>query len=185
MKRVFYTKQGDNGTSRINKTKTISKTDPILVVLGGLDELNSFLGLVRTQRMSVRAKNAVRMIQGDLFVMQAHVASLMIADVRVTKEFPMTAVSRLEKETDELERIVKPEHKFVITGSNQASAWLDCGRAMSRRVERDMVRLCKTKHGKGISWIALAYANRLSSILYALARYEAKRKRIQEEHPTY
>lgn len=183
MKRVFYTKKGDKGISHINKTKTISKTDPALGVLGGLDEVNSLLGLVRAQRISRRAKKAVRILQEDLFVMQAHIASLLMDGRSEKREFPLSAVVHLEKEIDVLERIVKPKRKFVIAGSNPASAWLDYARAVSRRVERDMVRLCKTKHGKWISWTARAYANRLSSMLYALARYEAKR--IQEEHPTY
>lgn len=182
---VFYTKQGDTGTSRITQTRTVSKTDPVIVVLGGLDELNSFLGLVRTQPVSPRAKKMLRVVQEDLFMIQANIALLLVGGKQSKKIFALERVSVLEKEIDALETIVKPARSFVISGSCPGSAWLDYARAMARRVELSVVRLCKTKNGKGISWVMPAYLNRLSSVLYALARYESKSRGKKEERPRY
>ena len=196
MERIFYTRCGDKGTSRVTKTKIVAKTDPVIGVLGDLDELNSLFGLVRTQKISAHSKKVLRFVQEDLFIIQAQIALLLIGGSQKMKAFPLDKVGRLEQEIDVLEKIVKLKRKFVVAGSNEASAWFDYCRAVSRRVERSTVKLCKTadnrasifakaSEGRGISWTILAYLNRLSSLLYALARREAKRKGVLEEHPRY
>lgn len=179
---ISYTGKGDKGISSVGKKK-ISKTDPALAALGDLDELNSFLGLARAQSVSTDIKNTLRELQEDLFIVQAEVAAAVFGSgpnnsPSVRKE----KVSKLEKHLEVLEGKYPLARKFVVPGASLGSAWLDVARTVARRAERSVVSASRKYKFQPAM---MAYLNRLSSILFMLARVASLGKRKSEEHPTY
>jgi cob(I)alamin adenosyltransferase len=176
---MLYTRKGDGGTSGLFGTKErIPKNNPIYDVLGTLDELNSLLGLCRaksTQYHYFDIHTALLHVQQCLFVVQAEFAG-------APKELGQEAVKELENTIDTIETILQGPHSFVVPGSTELSALLDCARAVSRRVERTAI---EASSWRNVSLATYAYLNRLSSLLYALARYAALHEGGQESLPTY
>lgn len=179
---LFYTGKGDQGESELMKGRKTDKTRLEMAVLGDLDELNSLLGLVRSQIASQEHKKIVRDIQDDLFTVQANIAVLMYPENFKVPEFKPEKVKQLETLIDAFERAVNPEKGFIVTGENQDAAWFDFARTVARRAERSALRLNKETPLKPE---VLSYLNRLSSILFALARISAKTAEAKEEHPGY
>lgn len=182
LKRLFYTGKGDKGVSEI-EGKKIHKASVAIEAVGCLDEVNSLLGLVKTQALPQGYKDILEQVQENLFIIQAHVGVLMIGKFKAPK-FSAAKVKDIEKLIDGLEKKVKPEKGFIISGSNEASSWLDFARTVVRRAEVSMVKLDR-RHKRKLEPVILAYLNRLSSLLYAMARYAAKTKHSSERHPKY
>jgi cob(I)alamin adenosyltransferase len=90
--------------------------------------------------------------------------------------------NRLESTIDEIERLVGNPHSFLIPGSTETSAYLDYARSLSRRAERRVLDVHAIEY---VSSHALIYLNRLSSLLYALARYVARVEMAKELSPSY
>lgn len=177
---LFYTGRGDKGSSYIGKQK-VPKDSPIVEALGDLDELNSLLGVVRTQVRRPTLQKKLQGVQENLFIIQARIAWLMypkFPSPQMTKD----KVRVMEREIDAIEKKIKPARGFVISGSDLTASWLDMLRAVSRRAERRAVKLHKTHT---LPQEIITYLNRLSSYLYALAREEAAVKKVKESHPTY
>ncbi|OGN03467.1 MAG: ATP:cob(I)alamin adenosyltransferase [Candidatus Yanofskybacteria bacterium RIFCSPHIGHO2_01_FULL_42_12] len=187
---IFYTRKGDDGRSRIGK-KVVSKTCLEVEALGQLDELNSMVGVLKSGKVSGILKKHLHEIQENLFIIQSHVANLMLGSKFKVPKFSAeggsasggerSKVEEAEKIIDEIERKLPPLKKFVISGINQTSAWLDLLRAKSRNVERKILEIRNSK--LEIDASILAYINRLSSLFFALARWEANGKK--EQHPKY
>lgn len=176
---LFYTKKGDKGKSYIGK-KVVDKTCLEVEALGQLDELNSMTGLVKSRRISPALKSALHQIQENLFIIQAHVAELMLNTGFKTPEFSSVKIKEAENLIDSIEKKLKPARKFVISGTNQTSAWLDFLRAKSRNVERSVLRMAKASK---LDPEIKKYLNRLSSLFFALARWEARGGK--EQNPKY
>ncbi|MDP3697742.1 MAG: cob(I)yrinic acid a,c-diamide adenosyltransferase [Candidatus Taylorbacteria bacterium] len=176
---VFYTGKGDKGKSYIGK-KSVSKTCLEVEALGQLDELNSILGVLKSQNISKDLKNILHRVQENLFIIQSHAANLMLGESFKVPEFKSLKVREVEKIIDAIEQKLPPLKKFVISGTNQTSAWLDLLRAKSRNVERSVLKI---KHIKLLNSDIRAYLNRLSSLFFALARREAKGGK--EKNPSY
>ena len=181
-KRLFYTGKGDKGVSEI-EGKKIYKASLEIEAVGFLDEVNSLLGLVKTQSLPKGYRDILEQVQENLFIIQAHVGVLMMGKF-TAPPFSLKKVKEIEKLIDGFEKKVKPEKGFIIAGSNEASSWLDFVRSVVRRSEVVMVKLDR-KHRKKLEPAILAYLNRLSSLLYAMARHAAKTKHSAEQHPTY
>ena len=179
---LFYTGKGDGGESELMKGRKVDKTCVEIESLGDLDELNSLLGLIRSRVNDESHKGIIRNIQEDLFTIQANVAVLMYPETFKVPEFKAEKVKELETIIDEFEKEVNPEKGFVITGEHEDAAWFDYARAVCRRAERSTLKLNKTRPVKPE---ILAYLNRLSSMLFALARIAAKKLGVSEDHPTY
>ena len=175
----FYTGKGDKGRSYIGK-KSISKTCLEVEALGQLDELNSMIGVLKSQKISKNLKEILHKIQENLFTVQSHVANIMLDNKFKVPEFKIIKVKEIEKIIDDIEQKLPPLKKFIISGTNQTSAWLDLMRAKSRNVERSVLKI---KRVNQLNQEVKTYLNRLSSLLFALARYEAKAKK--EHNPTY
>ncbi|MBI4138393.1 MAG: cob(I)yrinic acid a,c-diamide adenosyltransferase [Candidatus Wildermuthbacteria bacterium] len=176
----FYTGKGDAGQSLIGGKK-YPKDSPIVMALGDLDELNSFLGLARSSCESKTLNKKLFAVQEDLFIIQARVAWLMFQKFRAP-QMTQEKVSMLEQAIEEMEKQIDPERGFVVPGEHAVSAWLDVARAVSRRAERSIVALSGRRK---IPREILAYMNRLSSYLYALARMEIAKAKIRERKPHY
>lgn len=177
---LFYTGKGDKGESFIGGKK-YPKDSPIIEALGDLDELNSLLGVVKAQAHKPSLAKKLERVQENLFIIQARIAWLMyprFPSPQMTKE----KIKEMEQEINAIEKKIKPERGFVISGSDPIASWLDMLRAVSRRVERRVVKLHKAR---ALPQEIIVYLNRLSSYLYALARAEAAVKKIKEPRPTY
>ena len=176
---LFYTGKGDRGSSLVGKKK-YPKDSPILEALGDLDELNSLLGVIRaTAKKGLNQK--LFLLQEDLFIIQAQVAWLMFKKFK-SPQITEQKIQKMEQEIDEMEKKIKPQRGFIISGENEQASWLDYARAVSRRAERSVVKLNK-KHK--LPQELAAYLNRLSSYLYALARLEISKSKIRERKPQY
>ncbi len=176
---LFYTRKGDKGVSHIGKTK-VSKTCLEVEALGQLDELNSMIGILKSQKTSKELKNILHQIQENLFIVQAHVANIMMGQSFQAPSFKSLKINEAEKIIDRIEKKLKPIRGFIISGVNQTSSWLDFLRAKSRNVERSVLKIGKVEK---LNPDIKAYLNRLSSLLFALARWEARDKK--EKHPSY
>src|SRR5690606_35941063 len=151
--------------------------------LGTLDELNCLLGVCRTNAFAALVGIApgrmlaevIHSLQEDLFMIQAELAG---SDKRISEE----RVGELESDINHIETMLPPIKSFLVRGATRLSARLDLSRTVARRAERAVVRL-GTAHP--VSEPARAYLNRLSSMLYALARLAAHLEGGGEAPPRY
>jgi cob(I)alamin adenosyltransferase len=182
----FYTGKGDKGTTTLFDSKSgarVSKSSPIFECLGQLDELNAVVGWCKVacpknfkvHKMS--GKDILLDVQNHLFTIQAEAAG-------AQKSVPLGSVERISTLIKEIERSLPPVKTFLISGGTEFSARLDIARAISRRAERRLVTLHESSE-RAISETSRAYANRLSSLLYALTRLENHRAGVTETPPSY
>lgn len=177
---LFYTGKGDKGESFVGGKK-FDKSSIEIEMLGDLDELNSLIGLVKNQKLSKDFKKILEVIQEDLFIIQANAAAFIFSKHKPLL-FKKEKIIWLEKIINDFEKKIKPERSFVISGTDEISAWLDLLRAVSRRVERKAVQFSKKRK---LSPEILAYLNRLSSLFFAMARMAAKKSGKKEKSPNY
>lgn len=184
---MLYTKKGDKGTTKtFSCDQRISKSSIITEALGALDETNAFLGLARARtkektfeikKKTIKFSELLLEVQQNLFIVQAEVAG---ATMSIEKE----KVSEIEKIVDGIEKILPPIKTFFISGATKDGAVLDIARTVARRAERRVIAVHEEKKVK-ISDETLAYLNRLSSLLYALARLASHIEGAEEIKPDY
>lgn len=178
----YYTGNGDWGASTVG-LKKISKTSVVMTALGDLDELNSLLGVIKCQHKKFnknKFNKIINDIQENIFIVQAHVAAEMFGKLYKPPKFSKGNVAELENLIYIFEKQLKPVKKFIVPGSNESSAWLDYSRAVARRAERSVLIYSKKRK---ISPEIIFYLNRLSSLLFVIARVSAKRQK--EQNPRY
>lgn len=164
----FYTRGGDTGYTdllggRVPKYAARPET------FGTIDEATSVIGFARSLAGSERTQAILIDVQRDLYLMMAELA--FAPDMQQTR-YHITAehVARIEAETDALEADVPLPPHFILPGDSQGGAILDVARTVVRRAERLAVRLAHD--GEVENDQLLAYLNRLSSLLFILARFE-------------
>lgn len=176
---MLYTGKGDGGTTTTfgRDQKRISKASEVPEALGALDELNAFLGFARMRaEQNERIAKELREIQELLFIAQAEIGG---AD----KRLPADAVEKANALIHAIEKEIPPLKGFSIAGGTELSALLDVARTIARRAERRVVAAAET--GREISELTRAYLNRLSSVLFALARLANHLSGVAEENPRY
>ncbi|MFZ2072426.1 MAG: cob(I)yrinic acid a,c-diamide adenosyltransferase [Minisyncoccia bacterium] len=183
---MLYTRKGDDGTTKtFGCDQRISKSSAIAEALGSLDEANSFLGLCKIksekEKLLLPDNNSVAKtihnVQKNLFIIQAEIAgSPMSIEENKIKE--------MEKIIDDIEKELPPIKSFFISGGAKLAAYFDIARTILRRAERRVVEVSEEKKVK-VSEFSSAYLNRLSSLLYALARLTNHKFGIKEESPDY
>ncbi len=182
---ALYTKKGDDGTTTtFGCNQRMSKSSAIAEALGTLDEANSYLGMCKVLASEEsfmlydrKVSNIVHELQDDLFTAQAELAG---ADKRLTKE----KVEWLEEIIARIEEKLPPINSFFIAGGTELACRFDFARTLARRAERRVVGVSDEKVQK-VGKHTLAYLNRLSSVLYAFARYANHQKGITEYAPDY
>ena len=171
MKRI-YTKTGDRGETGLLHGGRVSKSGPCIAASGAVDEAVSAMGLARALSADERVTSLLREAQREMIAVGAEISAGGSDDVperhfaSVTPE--MTA--RLEREIDGLAREVEPPAELVIAGASPASAAIDVARTMVRRAERAAVALQEAGLLRNAE--VLAYLNRLSDLVFMLARFE-------------
>ncbi|QQR82841.1 cob(I)yrinic acid a,c-diamide adenosyltransferase [Candidatus Campbellbacteria bacterium] len=178
---MLFTRKGDDGTSGLFGTRDrLAKDSPLFEALGTVDELNSLLGLCfatshHAKTGTIQIAAIVRTIQEHLFIVQAELAGV---DKTITPEHVMW----LEQVSNDIEAIIGSPTTFLIAGGTELSGLLDVARAVSRRAER---RVISARDIQAVSNTTSAYLNRLSSVLYALARYASWNEDVHEKAPSY
>lgn len=185
MKTIFYTGKGDKGASAMGKKK-IPKDNSLFHVLGTLDEVNSWVGFARTEALKNKKKYAwvvatLLEVQESLFVAQAQVAAIGMGwkpKIRITEKHIEEAHARIANVDERVPQL----KNFVIPGGSELSSRIDIARTISRRLERMAVAFSKKKK---VRPELLQYLNRLSSVLFALARFVEFVQKIKYQHPRY
>jgi cob(I)alamin adenosyltransferase len=177
---MLYTGKGDTGTTTAFgcDQQRISKSSELPEALGALDELNAFLGFVKMRSVGEpRIANILLEAQETLFIIQAEVAG---ADKRAGKD----SVEKIETIVNAIEKEIPPLKGFSIAGGTELSALLDVARTLTRRAERRLIAVEETQT-RELSSETKAYMNRLSSLLFALARLANHLAGVAEENPRY
>jgi len=182
---MLYTRKGDKGmTTVFGCDQRISKSSAIAEALGALDETNSFFGLCKVHKESASLKlsavsfsEIIQDVQQNLFIIQAEIAGS-------KKTIEENKIKEIEKIIDEIEKTLPLIKTFFISGGTELSALFDIARTIARRAERRVVEVSEEGKQK-ISENSLSYLNRLSSLLYALARLTNHKSGITEQIPDY
>ena len=173
----IYTRTGDTGETSLFSGDRARKDDPRVDAYGEVDELNAWLGLARASQLDPALDAELIQIQRDLFALGAQLADP--ADKlapRVTKAIVGDDdIVRLEQSIDRLEEELSPLRRFILAGGTQAGAALHVARTVCRRAERRMVAL-----DPPVQPVLLRYVNRLSDLLFVLARVVNHRGGVPE-----
>lgn len=163
-----YTKFGDSGKTMLIGGEVVSKSSLRVISYGDLDELNSILGVASSGNISEPVKKIINEIQNDLFIMGADLAST--KDIKVPR-IKKTKINKLERIIDKYNIKVGALKEFILPSGSQIGSYLHLARTICRRCERQIVKLNETE------WVnpnVMIYINRLSDLLFVLARYENK-----------
>lgn len=167
------TKRGDSGWTDMLFGGRVRKDHLRVHAVGTLDELNSLLGLAKATVRRKRLRRIIHAVQWDLFIVSSEVITLPRNLARLERRVDDKSVKRLNSLIVEFERKIKLEGCcFLIPGENKASALLDVCRTVARRAERLAVALRWRNNVPNRR--VLAYLNRLSDLLYVLARSEER-----------
>ena len=160
------TKTGDKGSTSLWSGERIKKNDARVEAYGTIDELNSFIAEARHYVKSEKVKEIIAEIQNDLFKVGGTLASISEFKFPVSEE----DVARITGYVHQIEKSVTLKG-FVIPGTTVQSAKLDICRTISRRAER---RILTLDQESSVSHFLKQYVNRLSDLLYMMARWEEK-----------
>ncbi|HEX2702434.1 MAG TPA: cob(I)yrinic acid a,c-diamide adenosyltransferase [Solirubrobacteraceae bacterium] len=165
----IYTKLGDSGETHLGDMSRVAKTDPRIEACGDVDELGAHIGVAITQPgMPKRTIEWLKRIQNDLFDLGADLA-VPAGDTKERLRIIPSQVEWLEGACDEVNETLEPLRSFLLAGGNAAAASLHVCRTVCRRAERRVVAL-----GDDANPEVLRYLNRLSDLLFILARDAAR-----------
>ncbi len=168
----IYTRIGDKGETTLSDGRKILKDDPRVEAYGSIDELNSIIGLVIAYSDDAELKEILIKAQRDLFIIGSELAcSKQIPSINPQK------ISDLEAIINRIDEKLPPLRHFILPGGTKTAALLHVARTVCRRVERVVVALLKKEK---INRQIIIYLNRLSDLLFVLARNENRKKRIEE-----
>ena len=176
----IYTGRGDEGETDLQDMSRVSKASPRIEAYGTVDELNAFVGSVRptghddVDELLCEVQNSLHVVQADF------------ANPSPDEDDPQlrdSHVERLEGSIDVFDAELDPLESFIIPGGSTPGARLHQARAVCRRAERRAVALDGAE--AGVNRTAIVYLNRLSDLLFTLARAVNQREGVPEENPTY
>ena len=161
---------GDDGFTDLLGPERVAKYDLRPETYGTLDEATSALGLARALSQQERIREILMHVQHDLYLMMAEVATPLAQIEKIPYRIKPEQADWLDTTIRELEGEVEMPKQFVLPGASTASAAIDVGRTIVRRAERHAVELVHREQMPAGN--VLRYLNRLSSLLFVLARYE-------------
>jgi cob(I)alamin adenosyltransferase len=159
----IYTRGGDAGETSLGDGSRVPKTHPLVAAFGVVDELNAHVGLARAAGMPPETDALLGRVQNELFDVGADLAVPYVGNedrLRITQD----AIERLEQEIDAANEALPELKSFVLPGGSERAARLFFARAVCRRAERTVLSVSDT------SPLAAVYLNRLSDLLFVLAR---------------
>ncbi len=164
----IYTKTGDKGTTALVGGRRVSKGDTKIESYGTVDELNSWIGLVRDQPINESRRDTLKEIQDRLFTIGADLAS----EPEQVRKKPIPSlleedITLLENEMDKMDSELPPLRAFVLPGGHQSVSFAHIARTVCRRAERLVIRLSEEEE---VNPMVIKYLNRLSDYLFVLSR---------------
>lgn len=171
----IYTKTGDDGTTGLQGGSRISKSNPRIIAYGAVDEINSSLGIVISNTLDNDISELLTKIQNDLFVAGSDLSNLDI----VTSKNRITSkmVEYLENKIDQFEKELTPITKFILPGGHPIASQVHFARTVTRRAETMVIALSEKEN---VNAECKKYLNRLSDLLFVLARVINKRNGITD-----
>jgi len=161
----IYTRTGDQGTTGLGDGSRVDKDVPRIEAIGTVDELNAALGLLAAEEIPKNIHSLIIDIQNNLFDLGGELSipgHTMVLDKHV---------SYLEQNLDELNEQLEPLKEFILPGGSKAVATCHLARSVCRRAERRVFTLSRNSN---VSPVASQYLNRLSDLLFVIARYLGK-----------
>jgi cob(I)alamin adenosyltransferase len=163
----IYTRAGDAGETSLGEGSRVPKTDLRIEAYGSVDELNSLLGLVLAGGLPEEFRPWLEQVQNDLFDLGADLSVPLEDERRERLRVTSGQVERLEELCDLVNSRLEPLRSFILPGGTEVASRLHVARAVCRRAERRAAALAQAED---VNPAALAYLNRLSDLLYILAR---------------
>lgn len=171
----IYTKTGDKGETGLASGHRLSKDHLRIQAYGDIDELNAILGVCRSYQPHPEIDGLLHLLQRELFTLGADLATPLDSPVRVPR-IGEEYIANLEQRIDAMDEKLVPLRQFILPGGCIAASHLHHARTVCRRAERTIVALQKTEHiGESVG----KYMNRLSDLLFTMARYA----NMLESHP--
>ncbi|MBP6030033.1 MAG: cob(I)yrinic acid a,c-diamide adenosyltransferase [Sphingobium sp.] len=166
----IYTRTGDDGTTGLVDGSRVGKHDPLCQAVGDVDEANSAIGMAMAALGECDEAALLRRIQNDLFDLGADLATPVTdgADPEWALRITAAQAERLEREIDRLNEALPSLDSFILPGGSAAAAAVHLARAIVRRAERSVVAAAEAR---AINPPARTYLNRLSDLLFVLARH--------------
>lgn len=174
----IYTKTGDKGqTSLIGGTR-VPKSDVRIEAYGTVDELNSYIGLVRDQAVNLPRRDLLKEVQDRLFTVGASLATDPAkAGKKPIPDLLETDIALLESEMDKMDAELPELRHFVLPGGHQSVSYCHLARTVCRRAERAVIRL---EDSEPVDDLVVKYLNRLSDYLFVLSRKMAQDLQAEE-----
>lgn len=163
----IYTKTGDQGETSLVYGTRVRKDALRIESYGTVDELNSYIGLVRDQEVNVSRKEILKEIQDRLFTIGATIATEPDKDRKKIPDLFESDVAFLEQEMDKMDTELPELRYFVLPGGHQSVSFCHLARTVCRRAERLCVSLAQDEPVDGL---VIKYLNRLSDYLFVLSR---------------
>lgn len=167
----IYTRTGDDGTTALSSGERRKKHDLRVSAYGTVDEANACIGLARlhTGEEDAEIDAVLGIIQNDLFDLGADLSTPEPEGEAAFEPLRIVGaqVTRLETEIDRMNKRLRPLRTFVLPGGTKGAAALHLARTVTRRAEREAVRLAESE---AVNAEAIRYLNRLSDLLFVAAR---------------
>ena len=171
----IYTKTGDDGKTSLFDYSRVWKSNQRIMAYGSVDELNSTLGVVVSMDLEHQITDILIKIQNDLFIVGSDLANPDMTNTKIRTTESM--ITTLENHIDEFESELLELKSFILPGGTLASSILHFSRTVSRRAETHVVALSQNEE---INKIAGIYLNRLSDLLFVLARVLNKKRDVDD-----
>ncbi|MBI5698241.1 MAG: cob(I)yrinic acid a,c-diamide adenosyltransferase [Thaumarchaeota archaeon] len=171
----IYTKTGDDGTTGLQGGRRVSKSDLRIQAYGAVDETNSAIGLALTYELDLDLRESLTRIQNDLFVAGSDLSNPDLTNTKNRITEPM--ISYLESKIDRFDSELAPLTNFILPGGHKIAASLHLARTISRRAETIVVELSKSEQ---LNPSCQKYLNRLSDLLFVMARVANKRNQVPD-----
>ncbi|GAB5525731.1 MAG: cob(I)yrinic acid a,c-diamide adenosyltransferase [Roseivirga sp.] len=173
----IYTKTGDSGTTSLLGGARVSKAHIRIEAYGTVDELNSYVGLLRDQEVNAHRRDFLKEIQDRLFTLGAELATEPGKDKVVKPSMFESDIDVLEQAMDEMDKSLEPLKNFVLPGGHQSVSFAHLARCVCRRAERIAIAL---NDQEPVDVLSVKYLNRLSDYLFVLGRKMAAELEIEE-----
>lgn len=183
---MLYTRKGDNGTTKtLHCDQRITKGSILADALGTVDELNVWLGIVKSKLQGTtlvweqkKLADIIEYVQQNLFIIQAELAGA--KDKVITNQ----EIVDMENIIDGMEKSLPKISSFFVPGATELSAICEYGRVIARRAEREVIKAVDSNQVK-VSDTTKTYLNRLSSLLYVFVRFINGKLNVAEIVPHY
>ncbi len=172
----LYTKKGDKGYTSLFGGTAIKKNSARLHAYGTVDELNSLFGLILSQKPDSTITEIIKELQNQLFILGADLATLLSKKTKI-KRIGKDEIETIENWIDEFDGQLPELTSFILPGGSPAGSTLHLARTVCRRAERFAVEL---KDEGAVTEESIIYLNRLSDLLFVLARYQNFKTGIEE-----